>query len=67
MNLEQIRQEIITLSEKDKGLLAGDILSSMRPSQYHVSDEGVAKRVEETASGRVQDISFDELRRRFNK
>jgi hypothetical protein len=39
-----------------------DLLATLHHPDYDVSDEEVAKRVEETESGEVEDISFEELK-----
>lgn len=67
MTIDQIREHVVQLSDPEKGLLAGDILASMAPPEYDVSDEEALERTRELESGEVKDISFDELKRRVGR
>ncbi|MCF6312044.1 MAG: addiction module protein [Verrucomicrobiales bacterium] len=67
MTVDQIREQVVLLSDQEKSLLAGDILASIAPSTYDVSDDEVIERVQELEEGKVQDISFDELKRRLGR
>ena len=62
MTVEELSAEASKLSERERGLLAANILSTLEPGAYDVSDEEVLRRVEESKSGSVRDISFDELK-----
>lgn len=62
MTVEELSAEASKLSERERGSLAANILSTLEPGAYDVSDEEVLRRVEESKSGSVSDISFDELK-----
>ncbi|GAA5121411.1 hypothetical protein JIN84_00660 [Luteolibacter yonseiensis] len=61
MNVEEICTEARHLSRPMQGELIGRLLEEFGTSDYDVSDEEVARRLVETDSGMVQDISHDEL------
>ena len=61
MSVEELQREAEQLSEADRGQLAAGILATLGGPIYDVSDEEVARRVAETKSGEIRDISFDEL------
>ena len=61
MTVEEISAEANKLSEQERGFLAAALLSTLEPGAYDVSDEEVLRRVEESKSGSVRDISFHEL------
>lgn len=67
MTIDEIRKEVQALDDSDKGLLAGELLESMKPSEYWVSDEEVHERARQLESGEVEGITFDELRRRLGR
>ena len=67
MTLEQIREQVVHLSDQEKGLLAEDILTSMPPPEYDVSDEDVQQRIRQLEVGEIEDISFDELKKRIGR
>jgi hypothetical protein len=62
MSIEELKQEATRLPETERGQLIVDLLATLTHSNYDISDEEVARRVEETESGEVEDISFDELK-----
>jgi hypothetical protein len=62
MTVEELSGEASKLPERERGFLAAEILSTLKPGAYDVSDEEVLRRVEESKSGSVRDISFDELK-----
>ena len=62
MTIEELRDEARRLPAKERGSLAADLLESLGPADYDVSDEEVLRRVAESESGEAADISFEELR-----
>ena len=62
MTLEELSAEARKLPEQERGFLAAEILSTLEPSAYDVSDEEVLSRVQESKSDSVKDISLDELK-----
>jgi hypothetical protein len=62
MSIEELREEATRLPETERGQLIVDLLATLTDPDYDVSDEEVARRVAETESGEVEDISFDELK-----
>ena len=62
MSIEELKQEATRLPEAERGQLIVDLLAAPHHPDYDVSDEEVANRVEETESGEVEDISFEELK-----
>ena len=67
MTLQELKSEAETLCDQEKGALAADLLNKMSPSDYWVSDEEVLDRVKELESGEVEEISFNELKRRLGR
>jgi len=62
MSIEELREEATRLPETERGQLIVDLLATLTDRDYDVSDEEVARRLAETESGEVEDISFDELK-----
>jgi hypothetical protein len=67
MTLQEIRSEATSLCDLDKGKLATDLLSMIKPSEYWVTDEEALERVRQLESGEVKEISFDELKKRIGR
>ncbi|MEO0413531.1 MAG: hypothetical protein AAF226_01110 [Verrucomicrobiota bacterium] len=67
MTLTEIKTEAEALDDKEKGILAENLLSSMAPPPYWVSDEEVLERARQLETGEVQGISFEELKRRVGR
>ena len=67
VTLEQLKEEANELSDEQKGRLASDLLASMAPPSYDVSDEEVIERIRQLESGEVADISFGELKKRMGR
>jgi len=71
MNVEELRREAERLPESERGQLIVELLATFAHQEYDVSDEEVARRVAETESGEVEDISLEELKaglgRRFTE
>ena len=67
MTWEQLKEEVNELSDEQKGRLASDLLASMAPPSYDVSDEEVMERARQLESGEVEDISFGELKQRLGR
>jgi len=61
MDVEEICIEARHLPRPKQGELIGRLLEEFGAPLYDVSDEEVARRVEETGSGIVADISHEEL------
>ena len=64
MTVDELRKEAEQLSENERGHLVADLLASFGVPHYDVSDDEVTRRVTETESGDVEDISYEELRSR---
>ena len=62
MSIEELKQEATRLPETERGQLIVDLLATLHQADYDVSDEEVSRRVKETESGEVEDISFEELK-----
>jgi hypothetical protein len=62
MSVEELRREAERLPESERGQLIAELLSTLNDQDYDVSDEEVARRVAETESGEVEDISLEELK-----
>jgi hypothetical protein len=62
MSVEELRREAERLPESERGQLIAELLSTLDYQDYDVSDEEVARRVAETESGEVEDISLEELK-----
>jgi hypothetical protein len=62
MSVEELRREAERLPEGERGQLIAELLSTLNDQDYDVSDEEVARRVAETESGEVEDISLEELK-----
>jgi len=67
MSIEELKQEVRDLPEKERADFVADLLSTFSSSSYDVSDAEVARRVAETESGEVEDISYDELKAAIEK
>ena len=67
MTLEELKEEANMLSDEQKGRFASDLLASMTPPSYDVSDEEVMERSRQLESGEVEDISFGELNKRLGR
>ena len=61
MGVEELRREARQLSESERAEFVADLLTTFPAANYDVSDAEVARRVAETESGEVQDISYVEL------
>ena len=61
MNVEEIRREVRHLPRPKQGELIARLLEDFGSSDYDVSDVEVSRRVRETGSGEVADISHEEL------
>lgn len=67
MTLAEIRSQTKNLDDEEKGILAEELLCSMAPPSYSVSDDEVMERVRQLESGEVEGISFEELKRRVGR
>lgn len=67
MGVEEIRKLAGSLPDNEKGILAGELLAAIAPSEYDVSDAQVAERVADLESGKVKDIGLSELCKRLGK
>jgi hypothetical protein len=67
MNLAEIEQEAMALSEHERATLAVKLLHTLPPSETYVSDDEVERRERELESGEVEAISHDELVRRVER
>jgi hypothetical protein len=67
MTLQEIKNEASSLCDLDKGKLASELLSMITPSEYWVTDEEALERVRQLESGEVEEISFDELKKRIGR
>ena len=61
MSVEDLKREARRLSETERAEFVADLLTTFGDSEYDVSDAEVARRVAETESGAVEDISFEQL------
>ena len=61
MNVDELCAEASQLSVTERGKLVERLLFGAGGTEYDVSDEEVTERVEDTRSGRVQDISYEQL------
>jgi len=64
MSVEEIEQEALALSERERVTLVAKLLDTLPPAGTDVSDEEVERRDQELASGKVAPISHDEFVRR---
>jgi hypothetical protein len=62
MTVLELRKEAELLPEAERGELVAELLETFGRPAYDVSDEEVARRVEESESGKVPDVTFDELK-----
>ncbi len=62
MSVEELRREAELLPESERGQLIVELLSTLSYQDYDVSDEEVERRIAETESGEVADISLEELK-----
>ncbi|MEM7600982.1 MAG: addiction module protein [Verrucomicrobiota bacterium] len=67
MTLEELKVEAVRLGDDEKGALIDDLIESMSPPSYWVSDEEVRERAKELETGEVKGISFEELARRVGR
>ena len=67
MTIDEIRQEAQALDDMEKGRLAVELLDTIEPSNYWVSDKEVQERARQLESGEVEGITFDELKRRLGR
>ena len=62
VTLAEIQAQAASLPEEDRASLASFLLETLGAPDYDVSDEEVAERAKELASGKVAAISLAELR-----
>jgi len=67
MNLAEIEQEALALTEGERGALATKLLDTLPPPGTDVSDDEVERREQELASGQVAAISHEEFVRRVQQ
>ena len=67
MTLQEIKSEAASLCDSEKGKLATDLLSMIKPSDYWVTDEEALERVRQLESGEVKEITFSELKQRLGR
>ena len=67
MKLEEIEQEALALSERERASLAAKLLDTLPPPGTDVSDEEVERRERELESGQVTAISHEEFVRRVQQ
>jgi hypothetical protein len=61
MNVDELCQEAQHLPPRQKGELISRLMNDFGRPAYDVSDDEVLRRIEETRSGTVSDISHQEL------
>lgn len=61
MELEQIAQEALKLTEEERASLASRLLHGLETPIYEVSDDEVADRVREAANDPTAWLTFDQL------
>ena len=66
---EKLLQQVLTLDEKDRALVAGALIESLHepggPGVEEAWDAEIRRRVEELDSGAVQGIPWKEVRERL--
>jgi len=67
MKVEEIEQEALALSERERVSLLSKLLDTLPPAGTDVSDEEVEQREQDLASGKVSAISQDEFVRRVQQ
>ena len=67
MNLAEIEQEALALSERERASLAAKLLETLPPVGTDVSDEEVERRERELESGQVTAILHEEFVRRVRQ
>jgi hypothetical protein len=67
MTLQELKSEVVSLCDLEKGKLAEDLLSMIKPSDYWVTDEEALERVRQLETGEVQEITFSELKKRIGR
>ena len=67
MKVEEIEQEALALSERERASLLTKLLDTLPPAGTDVSDEEVEQREKDLASGKVSAISQDEFVRRVQQ
>ncbi len=67
MKVEEIEQEALALSERERASLLSKLLDTLPPAGTDVSDEEVEQRERDLASGKVAAISQDEFVRRVQQ
>jgi len=67
MTIDEIRKGSESLNVDEKRTLVEELIESINPSDYWVSDEEVHQRVKQLESGEAEEITFEELKRRLGK
>jgi putative addiction module component (TIGR02574 family) len=67
MKVEEIEQEALALSERERASLLSKLLDTLPPAGTDVSDEEIEQREQDLASGKVTAISQDEFVRRVQQ
>lgn len=67
MTIDEIRIKTQSLDDSEKGILAEELLQSIAPSDYSVTDEEVHERARQLESGEVEGITFEELKKRLGR
>jgi len=65
MNLREIEQEALALSEPDRAALVLSLMDTLVPVGTEVSDDGVLRRDEEMEKGEVAPMMHEEFVRRI--
>jgi hypothetical protein len=61
MTAEEIQEEAVRLPLDQRSDLVSRLISTLGPPSYDVDDQEVGRRIEDLESGRVEDISHNEL------
>jgi len=64
MSLNEIEQEALKLSEREKASLVCKLLEALPSSAVEVSDEEVVEREQKLEAGEIEELSHDEFVRR---
>jgi putative addiction module component (TIGR02574 family) len=67
MKVEEIEQEALALTEKERVTLVTKLLDTLPPAGTDIPDEEVEQRENDLASGKVAAISQDEFERRVQR
>ena len=67
MKVEEIEQEALALTERERISLVAKLLDTLSPAGADISDEEVERRELELASGNVAPISHDDFVRRVQR